>query len=216
MAPPVPGVPGLTAIVLPGHIETHRIDDSAESWKVTSSLAASTSVSPEHIQAFGSDDSAESRAGIESTSGRGTSVLRQRADAAKRAFNRADALVSLAQGYLRGDRPHRSPIEITLTVADSSLRAGAVDLLEAGEIGESFISTETARRLSCDAGVIEVIEDADGMPLLVGRKRRTIADVAPTTDMSTSTDIRSSSARISDLASAIRMVSWSPRYRRLR
>jgi hypothetical protein len=50
-----------------------------------------------------------------------------------------------------------------------------VDPLEAGEIGESFISTETARRLSCDAGVVEVIEDADGMPLSVGRKRRTIA-----------------------------------------
>jgi hypothetical protein len=47
--------------------------------------------------------------------------------------------------------------------------------LEAGEIGESFLSMETARRLSCDAGVVEVIEGADGMPLSVGRKRRTIA-----------------------------------------
>jgi hypothetical protein len=52
---------------------------------------------------------------------------RQRVDAAERAFHRADALVSLAQGYLRGDRPHRSPIEITPTMAGSSLRAGVVD-----------------------------------------------------------------------------------------
>jgi hypothetical protein len=49
------------------------------------------------------------------------------ADAAERAFNRADALVSLAQGYLRGDRPDRSPIEITLTMASSSLRADTAD-----------------------------------------------------------------------------------------
>jgi hypothetical protein len=33
---------------------------------------------------------------------------------------------------------------------------------EAGELGESFIATEAARRLSCDAGVIEVIADEDG------------------------------------------------------
>src|ERR1051325_6641876 len=32
---------------------------------------------------------------------------------ARRRFNRADALVSLAQAYLRGDRPYRSPIEVT-------------------------------------------------------------------------------------------------------
>jgi DNA-binding transcriptional LysR family regulator len=55
-----------------------------------------------------------------------------------------------------------------------------MDPLEAGEIGESFLSTETARRLSCDAGVVEVIEDAEGMPLSVGRKRRTSSrSVAP-------------------------------------
>jgi Domain of unknown function (DUF222)/HNH endonuclease len=103
------------------------------------------------------------------------SVLHQQAHAARRAFNRADALVSLAQAYLRGDRPDRSPIEITLTIPESSLRGGATDLLEAGEMGASFLSTQTARRLSCDAGVIDVVEDEHGVPLSVGRKRRTIA-----------------------------------------
>jgi len=38
------------------------------------------------------------------TSRHGQSVLYERADAAKRAFNRTDALVSVAQGYLRGVR----------------------------------------------------------------------------------------------------------------
>jgi hypothetical protein len=107
---------------------------------------------------------------------RGKGVLQQRADAAKRAFNRADALVSLAQAYLRGDRPDRSPIEVVLTIPRSSLHAEvAIDPIEVGEIGEAFVSVEAARRLSCDAGVVEVVEDESGTPLSVGRKRRSIA-----------------------------------------
>jgi hypothetical protein len=169
-----PSVPGITAISVPGHIENHRVDDSAESSAVLSASATTTMVG--HIDSCSIGDSAESRdVDREGSSCRGPSVLRQRADAARRAFSRADALVSLAQGYLRGDRPHRSPIEIMLTTAGSSLRAGVADPLEAGEIGESFIATEAARRLSCDAGVVEVIEDEAGVPLSVGRKRRTIA-----------------------------------------
>ncbi|HEX7840847.1 MAG TPA: DUF222 domain-containing protein [Kofleriaceae bacterium] len=105
---------------------------------------------------------------------RAPSPLRQRVNAAKRAFNRADALVTVAQRYLRGDQPGRTPIEIVLTIPESSLRVGAADPLEAGELGESYVSSETARRLSCDAGVVEVIEDEHGTPLSVGRKRRTI------------------------------------------
>jgi len=122
-----------------------------------------------------SGDSAESSREREPTSPPGPSVLHQRADAAKRGFNRADALVSIAQGYLRGDRPQRSPIEITLTIPQSGLRADMTDPTEVGEMGESFVSAEAARRLSCDASVVEVVEDEHGTPLSVGRKRRTIA-----------------------------------------
>jgi len=50
-------------------------------------------------------DSAEASREREAASAPGQSVLHQRADAAKRGFHRADALVSVAQGYLRGDRP---------------------------------------------------------------------------------------------------------------
>ena len=106
---------------------------------------------------------------------RATSMLRDRAAAARTAFNRADALVELAQGYLRGDRPDRSPIEVTLTIPVSVLSADLADPVEVGEIGESFLSRDAARRLSCDAGVVEILEDAQGVLLSVGRKQRTIA-----------------------------------------
>jgi hypothetical protein len=120
-----------------------------------------------------SSDAGESWTGAPS-SRPGPSVLRQGADAFRRAFNRADALVSLAQAYLRGDRPERSPIELTLTIPRLSLGREAQDPVEVGELGECFVSAEAARRLSCDAGVIEVIEDEHGAPLSVGRKHRTI------------------------------------------
>ena len=131
--------------------------------------------------------------GVERTPG----VLHRRDMAARRAFNRADALMSIAQGYLRGDKPNRSPIEVVLTIADSSLRREAADAVatsadsrlrlearaaavasdpvEVGEMGETFVSREAARRLSCDAGVVEVVEGEGGTPLSVGRRRRTIA-----------------------------------------
>jgi hypothetical protein len=109
------------------------------------------------------------------TSVRAPSGLRQRVDAARRAFNRADALISVVQAYLRGDKPERSPIDITLTVPVEGLRAGAADPLEVGEIGEVFVSKHAARRLSCDAGVAEVVEGERGDILSVGRKRRVIA-----------------------------------------
>jgi hypothetical protein len=103
------------------------------------------------------------------------SGLRQAADATERAFNRADALLAVVQAYLRGDRPNRAPVDVMLTIPVSDLREGAADPADVGCMGASCISAETARRLSCDAGVIEVVEDAHGVPLSVGRKRRTIA-----------------------------------------
>jgi len=109
------------------------------------------------------------------TTAREPSVLHQRADATRRAFCRADALMSIAQAYLRGDRPQRAPVEVTITIPASSLRRDAIDTVEVGCMGDSCISMDTARRLSCDAGVIEVTEDEHGVPLSVGRKRRTIA-----------------------------------------
>ena len=117
----------------------------------------------------------ESESSSAPTAERKPGALHHRADAARRAFSRADALVSVAQRYLRGDRPERSPIEITLTIPVSSLRDGTVDPVDVGQMGEAFVSSETARRLGCDAGIVDIVEDEHGAPLSVGRKRRTIA-----------------------------------------
>ena len=62
-----------------------------------------------------------------------------------------------------------------MAIPAASLRAEPADPVEVGEIGQAFIAPETARRLSCDAGVVEIVEDEHGVPLSVGRKQRTIA-----------------------------------------
>jgi len=141
----------------------------------------------DEVVARRADDSAESRVVSEPTSGRGAGVLQRGVDAARRNFDRADALVSVAQAYLRGDRPARSPIEITVTIPAASLQTAPcctdaakpklemTDPVEVGEMGGVFIAPETARRLGCDAGVIAIIEDSGGAPISVGRKQRTIA-----------------------------------------
>ena len=164
-------------------------------------------------------------------------------------FSRADALIDMAQGVVRGDAPRRSPIELVVTVAADVLRGGAPggsaeptvipaavvtngssvsDKLRApnaacaeelgvsaetreapvGVLAEQIrvsaetrkasravhadgpdafvhapiavfadgtcVSAETARRLACDCGIVHVTEDAQGNPLSVGRKTRSI------------------------------------------
>jgi hypothetical protein len=89
---------------------------------------------------------------------------------------RADALVELARRQLDsgtlpqrgGQKPH-----VSLTVSIETLRR------ELGSPGGELswtgpVSAESARRLACDAAVTEVVVDAQGMPLSVGRTRRTI------------------------------------------
>ena len=98
-------------------------------------------------------------------------------------LDRADGLVLLAQGYLRGDRPDRAPIELVVSVPAETLRGRVAnpcddpcaDPCDIACLGDgTCVSAETARRLSCDCGVVEVVADAHGAPLSVGRKRRTI------------------------------------------
>jgi len=178
--------------------DTGRSHDSAESPEAPTSATAAAASSAACAGNYQLDDAVESRqgdgesdltgtgssavhgysnsAGGEARAGgRPASVLHQQEDATKRAFNRADALVTLAQSYLRGERPDRAPIDITLTIPVDGLRGEATDPVEVGELDESFISREAVRRLSCDAGVVEVLEDEHGQVLSVGRKRRTIS-----------------------------------------
>ena len=90
-------------------------------------------------------------------------------------FHRADALVAMAQALLRGDRVERTPIELVVTVTAEALANSASAVLPLGIAADgSCVSAETARRLACDCGVVQVREDAQGAALSVGRKTRTI------------------------------------------
>ncbi len=94
---------------------------------------------------------------------------------ADRGRHRADAFMSMIQERMRGNRPQRTPIEIIITVPHGGLRGSAepsdLAMMADGEV----IAAATARRLCCDAGVVVAQVDAQGVPLSVGRKTRTIS-----------------------------------------
>jgi hypothetical protein len=89
---------------------------------------------------------------------------------------RADALARVAESFLAHDvleSPGTDRQQIVVHVAAETLRHRAAGCCEI-EHGPA-IAAETARRLSCDATVVSLIEDGDGEPLNVGRKTRIIS-----------------------------------------
>ncbi len=90
-------------------------------------------------------------------------------------FDRADALVSIARDVLRGDRVHAAPTELVVTVAAETLAhpLSAPDPFAVTSDG-TCVSAETARRLACDCGVVQMVEDDAGTTVSVGRKTRSI------------------------------------------
>jgi hypothetical protein len=94
------------------------------------------------------------------------------------AFDRASALVSIAEAWVRGTSADRSPIELVITVPAETLRQDDTSYRDPSEVAcfmdGTCISPEAARRLACDCGTVEVIEDEHGIPLSVGRRKRTI------------------------------------------
>ena len=90
-------------------------------------------------------------------------------------MRRADALALLAESFLQhgaqamsgGDRH-----QIVVHVDHDTLRNAAPGRCELDD-GPS-LAVETARRLACDSSVVRIVEDADGEPLDVGRKTRSI------------------------------------------
>ena len=92
------------------------------------------------------------------------------------ATRRADALVLMAESLLANgaaSRPAAERHQIVVHMdAESLVHA---DCPGRSELEEGpFLATETARRLACDASVLRIVEDEDGMPLNVGRKTRSI------------------------------------------
>ena len=90
-------------------------------------------------------------------------------------FNRADGLVALARRYAMGTSS-RTPIEIVVTVPATVLQDGVLtdDERIAVLADGTAIEGNTARRLSCDAGIVQLVESANGTPLTVGRRTRSI------------------------------------------
>ena len=89
---------------------------------------------------------------------------------------RADALARVAESFLAHDvleSPGTDRQQIVVHVAAETLRNRAAGCCEI-EHGPS-IAAESARRFSCDASVVTLVEDEDGEPLNVGRKTRIIS-----------------------------------------
>jgi hypothetical protein len=88
------------------------------------------------------------------------------AHASAETHDRVAGLLALA----RGERP---PVEVVVTVTRETLAGTSTEpaVLDDG----TAVSPATAQRLACDAGVVEIVEDATGQPLSVGRKRRTVS-----------------------------------------
>jgi hypothetical protein len=82
----------------------------------------------------------------------------------------ADALVAVAKSYLEGSASESSSTadhyQVVVHVDDKSLRGG---------VGRSDLPIDTVKRLACDGSVLTIVEDADGTPLDVGRKKRTVS-----------------------------------------
>ncbi len=92
-----------------------------------------------------------------------------------RGRHRADAFMNMIHERMRGNRPQRTPIEIIITVPHAGLHGSAepsdLAMMADGEV----IATATARRYCCNTGVVVAHLDAQGVPLSVGRKTRTIS-----------------------------------------
>jgi len=95
------------------------------------------------------------------------------------AQRRADAMERVAAGYLTAPETISSSGDrytVNLHTDVETLRedgTGAEAELEAGDCC-SHVSAETSRRLACDSGVVHWHESADGEPLSVGRKTRSV------------------------------------------
>ncbi len=82
----------------------------------------------------------------------------------------ADAFVALVKAYLLGESSEqvtsgRDNYLVTIHVDQSALTHGK---------GRSSIPIETAKRLCCDGHAVTLLEDNDGEPLAVSRKKRVI------------------------------------------
>ena len=92
-----------------------------------------------------------------------------------RTVRRADALAWMAERLFEsGDAPALAPDrhEIVVHVEAEVLADGRAGRCEIEH--RTAIAAETARRLCCDAGIVPVVDGANGEPLSVGRRTRSL------------------------------------------
>jgi hypothetical protein len=93
---------------------------------------------------------------------------------------RADALAELAEAYLANGATDSSSAEryqVVVHVSESFVGgpSGPIDAVTTTHVENAHhVSAETSRRLACDCSVLGLVEDADGEPLSIGRKSRSI------------------------------------------
>ena len=95
----------------------------------------------------------------------------------------ADALVRMAREYFSGSSSSGSSssadhYQVVVHVDESALVADESDgkeIKKASGRSRSDLPIETVRRLTCDASLVSVLEDSDGNPLNVGRKKRVVS-----------------------------------------
>jgi hypothetical protein len=147
-------------------LDVVRFDGAREVWRQEARGAEDESRGVANSDA---DDSAES------SRGDGEDGARRPPTEKQRAFSRADALVALAQSALEAGsvaQPSSPRYEVVMNVDAATLRGGgeALATLDDGE----GIPPEMARRVACDAGLVEVAVGESGDLLDVGRRTRTI------------------------------------------
>jgi hypothetical protein len=93
---------------------------------------------------------------------------------------RADALVAVAEHALAGAKASgcsadRFQVCVHVSAASVCGSVDTEDLDDPPEIeGGGILASKTVERLSCDAGIVPIVESADGEPLAIGRRRRTV------------------------------------------
>ncbi|MBP9088774.1 MAG: DUF222 domain-containing protein, partial [Kofleriaceae bacterium] len=147
-------------------------DEAAIVWTALNAASDTSSAEPTRAEPIAEKRTPEEPSPAEPTPGKPSTA--QAPTFADRGKQRADAFMDIIQDRIRGTRPQRTPVEIIITVPHAGLHGSAepadLAMMADGEV----IAASTARRLCCDAGVMVAHVDAQGQPLSVGRKTRTI------------------------------------------
>lgn len=88
---------------------------------------------------------------------------------------RADALALVAERFLDRSAGGNRPADTERALIVLHTGPGALEESRRHLSGGPTVSFETARRLACDARLVQVTDGADGLPLSVGRRTRVVS-----------------------------------------